>query len=258
MNIKRLRQVLKYGWLHAGQIASHEDKGLRFRMGVFIDVIYCYLTYNMWSNEYMKEEFFFLEKEKRKVIGNRYKEIGVKRDKWQKSFIENRKFLIKYMSLKYESGVGRRERRNIAYQRMFNAGTNLMVEYNVNISRQHYLEGHISIGDNVLLAKNVFIDYSGDVVIKDNVMLTNGVIIETHHHLFHSDYRIDKQLIVPSSLVIEDGVVIGSRAIILDSCNYIGKNARIGAGAVVTKDVPDNAIVVGVPARVVKIMSSEI
>lgn len=56
--------------------------------------------------------------------------------------------------------------------------------------------------------------------------------------------------------MIEEGAVIGSRAIILNSCNYIGKNARVGAGAVVTKDVPDNAIVVGVPAHIVKIMPS--
>lgn len=46
--------------------------------------------------------------------------------------------------------------------------------------------------------------------------------------------------------------MIGSRAIILDSCNYIGLHARIGAGAVVTKDVPDYSVVVGVPARVIK------
>lgn len=256
MNVKRFRQVLRYGWMHSGHITSIEHKDIRFRLVVFIDIIYCFLTFNMWSNEYMKEKFFLLGKSEREKIGNRYKTVGVRRDNWQKDFVENRKFLAKYMNVKYETGDGRRKRRNIAYQRMFNAGPNLMVEYNVNISRQHYLEGHISIGKNVLLAKNVFIDYSGEVVIKDNVQLTNGVIIETHHHLFHSDYKLDRELITSSSIVIEEGAVIGSRAIILNSCNYIGKNARVGAGAVVTKDVPDNAIVVGVPAHIVKIMPS--
>lgn len=47
---------------------------------------------------------------------------------------------------------------------------------------------------------------------------------------------------------------MGSRAIILSSCHYIGKNARVGAGAVVTKDVSDNTIVAGVPAKVIKRM----
>lgn len=256
MNVKRLQQVLRYGWMHSAQIASLEHKGIRCRFWVYIDIVYCFLTYKMWSNEYMTEKFYLLGAGERKKKGEIYKEAGIKRDKWQREFNKNRKFLIKYMNPKYERG-GRRERRNFAYQRMFNAEANLMVEYNVNISRQHYLDGRISIGKNVLLAKNVFIDYSGDVVIKDNVQLTNGVIIETHHHLFHSDYRLDKRLITSSSLVIEEGAVIGSRAVILNSCNYIGKNARVGAGAVVTKDVPDNAVVVGVPARVVKILPFE-
>ena len=62
---------------------------------------------------------------------------------------------------------------------------------------------------------------------------------------------------MPTKLVIRERAYIGSRAIILDSCNYIGKNARIGAGAVVTKDVPDNAVAVGVPAKVVKFIGGE-
>ena len=45
---------------------------------------------------------------------------------------------------------------------------------------------------------------------------------------------------------------IGSRCIILHNCNYIGKNAVIGTGSVVTKDVPDNTIVVGNPAKIIK------
>ena len=127
------------------------------------------------------------------------------------------------------------------------------MEYDFNISRQHYLPGSIKIGNNVLLAKHVFIDYSGDVVIGDNVQLTNGVIIETHHHPFHSNYHESRSKVIPTSLTIEDGAVIGSRAIIMPTVRRIGKYARIGAGAVVTKDVPDYAVVVGIPAKIVRI-----
>lgn len=131
-------------------------------------------------------------------------------------------------------------------------GADCIVQYDVDLNREHYLEGSISIGNHVLLAKHVFIDYSGEVVIKDNVQLTNGVIIETHHHAFHSDSSQKREIVTPTSLIIEEGVVVGSRAIILSSCHYIGKYARVGAGAVVTKDVPDYATVVGMPARVIK------
>jgi UDP-2-acetamido-3-amino-2,3-dideoxy-glucuronate N-acetyltransferase len=50
--------------------------------------------------------------------------------------------------------------------------------------------------------------------------------------------------------LIKKGAVIGSNATLLPV--VIGENAEVGAGAVVTKDVPDNCIVVGNPARVVK------
>ena len=103
------------------------------------------------------------------------------------------------------------------------------------------------------MAKHVFIDYSGTVTIKDNVQLTNGVVIETHTHAFHSDYRQPRSIITPNELIIEEGAVVGTRAIILSTCHYIGRHARIGAGAVVTHDIPDYAVAVGVPARVIRI-----
>ena len=147
-----------------------------------------------------------------------------------------------------------REKRNEAYRKKFGAGKGLMVEYDVNISRQHYLNGSIKIGSNVLLAKHSFIDYSGEVTIGDDVQITNGVIIETHHHPFHSDYTQPRNIVHSTTLKIADGAVLGSRCIILSSCHYIGKHARVGAGAVVTKDVPDYAVVVGVPAKVIKVI----
>lgn len=175
----------------------------------------------------------------------------MRRDAWQKDFVANRKFLVKYGNIRYEVG-SMRDKRCQAYTKRFHAGKDLLVEYDVNISRQHYLDGTIVIGNNVLLAKHVFIDYSGGVEIKDDVRFTNGVIVETHSHLFHSDLSRQKSELRTAKLIVERGAMIGSRAIILDSCNYIGLHARIGAGAVVTKDVPDYAVVVGVPAKVIK------
>lgn len=205
----------------------------------------------MWSNQYLNQEFWKLTKEERDIQGKENLKIGFFRDLWQKDFKENRKFLIKYSNIKYEKS-NLREKRNKAYSKRYNAGKGLFCEYDVNISRQHYLDGDIIIGNNVLLGKHVFIDYSGGVEIGNDVQLTNGVIIETHRHNFHSNYNESRDLTKSNKLIIEDGAVIGSRAIIMPSVSRIGKYARVGAGSVVTKDVPDYAVVVGVPAKIIR------
>lgn len=249
MDIKRIKQVVKYGWNHAGTDAIIESGRNRFL--VFVDILWCFRKYRMWSNQYIKERFWEVPNQERDIVGKKYLEAGIKRDAWQDDFRSNRQFLIKYSDKKYEA-AHLRTKRNQAYARRFNAGSGLMVEYDVNISRQHYLNGSIQIGKNVFIAKHSFIDYSGNVVIKDNVQLTNGVIIETHHHPFHSNWKEPRNKVYGTDLVIEEGAVIGSRAIIMPSCHYIGKHARVGAGAVVTHDVPDYAVVVGVPARLIR------
>lgn len=138
-----------------------------------------------------------------------------------------------------------------AYQKHFNIGKNPIIEHDVWITRTHGLEGKIEIGNNVTLAKNVFIDYSGNVIIEDGVILAAGVKIESHYRDIDA-YIGGKNINIPSSILIRKKAFIGTNAIVLPPCKYIGKNSRIGAGAVVVKDVPDNAVVVGVPAKVVK------
>lgn len=250
--MNRFLQVLKFGWTHS-KVASSEDAVSRFK--IFLDIMYCYRKYRMWSNQYLKESFHLRNASERKLIGEAYLNKGIIRDRWQADFRKTRKFLTKYSDIRYEES-SRREKRRKAYTKKYGIGKNLMVEHDVNISRQHYLNGRITIGDNVLLAKHVFIDYSGDVKIGNNVQLTNGVIIETHFHPFHSDYNQSRDLVEPTSLIIEDGAVIGSRAIIMPTCHRIGKHARVGAGAVVTKDIPDYAVAVGAPAKIVRYQNS--
>lgn len=250
--MNRFAQVLKYGWKHSKDALNDiTERKFLLRFRIFIDIMYCYKRYRMWSNQYIKESFHLKGVSERAVIGDSYLKQGFIRDEWQADFRKTRKFLTKYSDIKYEE-ADKREKRQKAYTKKYGIGKNLMIENDVNISRQHYLNGSIKIGDNVLLAKHVFIDYSGNVEIGDNVQLTNGVIIESHYHPFHSDHNKSRDLVVPTSLIIEDGAVIGSRAIIMPSCHRIGKHARIGAGAVVTKDIPDYAVAVGVPAKVVR------
>ena len=253
--IRRIKQVLHYGWKHS-KIIEKVCNNERGRLYVFLDILYCFFKYKMWSNQYLQEKFYLLANKEREEIGSKYYNIGVYRDTWLQDFFYNRKFLSKYSSRRWCKSPNLMQKRNEAYRQRYHMGDNCYVEYNVDISRQHMLDGTIKIGKNVLLAKNVFVDYSGYVVIEDNVKLTNGVIIESHHRDLEA-YERGLDVNVQTSILIREGAYIGSRAIILSSCNYIGKNARIGAGAVVTKDVPDYALVAGVPAKVIKMLNEE-
>lgn len=247
--MNRFRQVSQYAWRQSKEIAPQAGKSC---LWLFCDMIRCYRKYLMWTNQYVKEQFWSKNAEERDRIGTDYLEKGLVRDAWQKDFRENRKFLIKYMNIKYER-ASLREKRNKAYTERYHAGKNLFVEYDVNISRQHYLDGKITIGDNVLLAKHVFIDYSGELILHDGVAIANGVIIETHtHHL----ERGRGGGAIQSRLEIGDGVKILSRSYIADTCHSIGRYARIGAGTYVRNNIPPYAIVMGNPAKIIGFLYS--
>ena len=250
MNINRLKQVIKYGWNHSGRVSKDHFDG-RKRLSLFFDIIACYFRYGMWSNQYLKESFWALNKAERDQIGLNLQDENKHRENWVKDFYKNRKFLARWSRYEIEASAAKRIRRNAAYKKHYSMGEGCMIEYGVELSRQHHLPGTVRIGNRVLLAKKVFIDYSGDVRIDDDVKIAAGVCIESHHRDLDA-YMQGKDVNVPTELHICKGAFIGTHAIILDSCNYIGKYSRIGAGAVVTKDVPDYSVAVGVPAKVVK------
>ena len=256
MDFSRTKQVLCYAWLHSAEVKQREGKSVSSRVFIFIDMMRCFLKYRMWTNQYVKECFYSKTDDEREHVGTQYLKAGMERDEWQRDFRDNRKFLNKYSSKKYE--IHRlREKRNQAYAKRYNMGKGAFVEYDVELTRQHYLNGSIEMGENVLLAKHVFIDYSGNVSIGNNVRITDGVIILSHQHKHHHNIgnKFDnKNNDEQSSIQIGDNVVIGTRAIIMPSCHYIGKEARIGAGAVVTKDVPEYSVVGGVPAKIIRIL----
>jgi acetyltransferase-like isoleucine patch superfamily enzyme len=77
--------------------------------------------------------------------------------------------------------------------------------------------------------------------------------LSTHPYLYERRFGIvDQDLIDPEWLVIEDDVWMSHGAIVTPGCKHIGRGAIIGAGAVVTKNVPAYAIVAGVPASLVR------
>ena len=112
-----------------------------------------------------------------------------------------------------------------------------------------------TIGQNVMIAPSVFI--GNNVKIQNNVSVYEGVVIEDD--VFLGPSMVFTNVTNPRSFIsrrdefrrtlVKKGATIGANATIICG-NIIGKYAFVGAGAVVTKDVPDYALVVGNPARI--------
>lgn len=124
---------------------------------------------------------------------------------------------------------------------------------NVNIERKaNFGQGKgISIGDNSGLGLNCSV--RGPLEMGANIMMGPDVTILTStHNISRTDVPMNQQGFLPNQKVtIGDDVWIGTRVIILPGVT-IGRGVVVGAGAVVTKDIPDYAVVAGVPAKVIK------
>lgn len=114
---------------------------------------------------------------------------------------------------------------------------------------------NISLGQNVIIRPEtmLFADEYAEIKIDNNVMIGSGVHFYVNNHCFDKkDVPIIEQGYYPSeSILIKSGAWIGAKAIILPGVT-IGKNSVIGAGAIVTKSIPDFCVAVGSPAKVVK------
>ena len=107
---------------------------------------------------------------------------------------------------------------------------------------------HISIGEHT------FINYGASITAYREVRIGRHCLLGHHLRIINrNEYGIEQREIAPPAapVLIEDHVWIGAHVIILPGVR-IGRNSAIGAGSVVTKDVPPNCLVVGNPARVLR------
>ncbi|MCH5465497.1 maltose acetyltransferase domain-containing protein [Levilactobacillus tujiorum] len=117
---------------------------------------------------------------------------------------------------------------------------------------------HIRLGDDVFINGNCTFQDSNQIVLGDRVIMAPDVKLYCGNHALDARQRFGVRLdgsryliTTTKPITIGNDVWIGGNVTIIGGV-HIGNNVVVGAGAVVVKDVPDNAVVAGVPAHVIK------
>jgi maltose O-acetyltransferase len=158
-------------------------------------------------------------------------------------------FLAKHLPVScYPGGRLGKQLRYICIRNLFKKSG---AEVNVESGADFLFGDTIEIGSRSGIGVDAWI--RAELVIGNDVMMGPGVIIYgRYHNCERIDIPMNKQGMGNYSPInIEDDVWIGARAIILKGV-HVGRGAIIGAGAVVTKDVPPYSIIAGNPARVIR------
>jgi acetyltransferase-like isoleucine patch superfamily enzyme len=129
-----------------------------------------------------------------------------------------------------------------------------IIDSQISKSTTVFVPFHTNFGKHIKLGKNVFINHActfldlGGITIEDDVQIGPKVNLITENHPVDPTNRKHLDL---KSILIKRNAWIGAAATILPGVT-IGENSIVAAGAVVNKDVPDNSIVGGIPAKLIK------
>ena len=112
---------------------------------------------------------------------------------------------------------------------------------------------NITIGDHVFINADCKFQDQGGITIDDGALIGHGVVLATLNHDMDPEKR---QQLHPAPIHIGKRVWIGANATVTGGVT-IGDNSVVAAGAVVTKDVPENVVVGGIPAKFIKNINSD-
>ena len=107
---------------------------------------------------------------------------------------------------------------------------------------------NIEVGEGVFINACCHFQDHGGVTLGDGCQIGHNVVFATLNHFLEPEKR---KMTYPAPIVLGKNVWVGSNATILQGVT-IGDNSVVAAGAVVTKDIPANCVVGGVPARIIK------
>lgn len=129
-------------------------------------------------------------------------------------------------------------------------------DFQARIEPGAIIRDHVTIKKNAVIMMGAILNIGAEVgegtMIDMGAILGGRAIVKDHCHIGAG--AVLAGVVEPASavpVVVEDNVLIGANAVIIEGV-HVGKNAIVAAGAVVIEDVPDNAVVAGCPAQIIK------
>jgi sugar O-acyltransferase (sialic acid O-acetyltransferase NeuD family) len=197
-------------------------------------------TYGQVYTEYLKNTYNIIGyiDDNESLIGEKINNIEV---------LGDRKFLFNHIDKNTSIFVpiGNNEIRVDLLQQLTNMG----------FSTPSFIHPNTIIHDSVQMGKAVYILPGTNImpcsILKSYIMISVGVNI-SHHAIIEDGCFFSFGTNIGASIHIQSQTYIGISSTIMTGVKNIGKNTLIGAGAVVIKDIPDNAVVAGVPAKILR------
>jgi acetyltransferase-like isoleucine patch superfamily enzyme len=142
------------------------------------------------------------------------------------------------------------------YDFLFVKLNNIILKDNVLIGRNAWLENvkddaSIIIENNSNIGRSVTISCASKIKIGRKCLLSYNVTILDHDHNFNGLDLFTSGITKGTQILIDEGCFIGAHSFILKGV-HLGKNCVVGANSVVTKSFPDNSIIAGNPAKLIK------
>lgn len=169
------------------------------------------------------------------------KKIGLKKVK----ILINKVVLFLYLKL---FRLVHSARASIMFTQLAECGEDTIFDDNIITNRPK----NIFIGSRVFIGKRVIIDAYGKIEIGDDCSIAADCkIISGNHNINNIDIEINKQGYIIKDVKIENNVWLGFNVIIMPGV-HLGSGTVVGAGSIVTKSFPENSVVAGCPAKLIK------